>query len=324
MTAPGSTRRRALRAGLAPSLLSLAALAPYDAPAATAADTSAATGQQPVAHAPASLDEWARGARFLAWSAAMEGRKAEALAAVQSVAQHVPLDMDLSMGDSGWNLSPQYAVLVRFGLWDELLALGAPQARAPGLTLGWLYGRGMALAARGQTDAAREALAQIQQLRTQVGDDSRAGGNGLRNVLDIAEPIVAARIAATAGRSEEAIAQLEKAVAAEDRLGYNEPSDWFFPARHLLGAQLLLAGRAPQAEQVYREDLRRNPANGWSLFGLAAALRAQGRSAEAARTTAEFRTAWQHADVRLTASAFWFAGADTTSCECQRTVSRDR
>lgn len=314
MTAPGSTRRRALRAGLAPSLLSLAALAPYDAPAATAADTSAATGQQPVAHAPASLDEWARGARFLAWSAAMEGRKAEALAAVQSVAQH----------DSGWNLSPQYAVLVRFGLWDELLALGAPQARAPGLTLGWLYGRGMALAARGQTDAAREALAQIQQLRTQLGDDSRAGGNGLRNVLDIAEPIVAARIAATAGRSEEAIAQLEKAVAAEDRLGYNEPSDWFFPARHLLGAQLLLAGRAPQAEQVYREDLRRNPANGWSLFGLAAALRAQGRSAEAARTTAEFRTAWQHADVRLTASAFWFAGADTTSCECQRTVSRDR
>ncbi|HKD53664.1 MAG TPA: hypothetical protein VKB72_05540 [Steroidobacteraceae bacterium] len=261
---------------------------------------------------------------FLAWSAAMEGRKAEALAAVQSVSQHVPLDMDLSMGDSGWNLSPQYAVLVRFGLWDELLALRAPDARAPGLTLGWLYGRGVALAARGQSDAAREALAQIQQLRKQVGDEARAGGNGLRDVLDIAEPIVAARIAATEGRSEEAIGELEKAVAAEDRLTYNEPSDWFFPARHLLGAQLLLAGRASQAEQVYREDLRRNPANGWSLFGLAAALRTEGRAAEAARITEQFRTAWRHADVRLLASAFWFAGADTTSCECQRTASRDR
>ena len=261
---------------------------------------------------------------FLAWSAAMEGRKAEALAAVQSVSQHVPLDMDLSMGDSGWNLSPQYAVLVRFGLWDELLALRAPEARAPGLQLGWLYGRGVALAARGQTDAAREALAHIQQLRKEVGDEARAGGNGLRDVLDVAEPIVAGRIAATEGRSDDAIGQLEKAVAAEDRLAYNEPSDWFFPARHLLGAELLLAGRASQAERVYREDLRRNPANGWSLFGLAAALRAEGRSAEAARITQQFHTAWQHADVRLLTSAFWFAGPDTTSCECQRTASRDR
>jgi tetratricopeptide (TPR) repeat protein len=261
---------------------------------------------------------------FLAWSAAMEGRKAEALAAVQSVSQHVPLDMDLSMGGSGWNLSQQYAVLVRFGLWDELLALGAPAARAPGLRAGWLYGRGVALAARGQTDAAREALAAIQQLRAQVGDEVSAGANRLRDVLDVAEPVVAARIATTQGRGEEAVAELRKAVAAEDHLGYNEPSDWFFPVRHLLGAQLLLTGHAPEAEQVYREDLRRNPANGWSLFGLAAALRAQGRSAEAIRATDEFRTAWQHADVRLTASAFWFAGADTTSCECQRTASRDR
>jgi tetratricopeptide (TPR) repeat protein len=261
---------------------------------------------------------------FLAWSAAMEGRKAEALAAVQSVSQRVPLDMDLAMGDSGWRLSPQYAVLVRFGLWDEMLAIRAPQAQAPGQTLGWLYGRGVALAARGQIEAAREALAGIQQLRTEMGEQAGAGANPLHDVLDIAEPIVAARIAATEGRSEEAVAQLEKAVAAEDRLAYSEPSDWFFPARHLLGAELMLAGRASQAEQVYREDLRRNPANGWSLFGLAAALRAEGHAGAAARVTDEFRAAWQHADVRLPASAFWFAGADTTSCECQRTLSRDR
>jgi tetratricopeptide (TPR) repeat protein len=261
---------------------------------------------------------------FLAWSAAMEGRKAEALAAVQSVSQHARLDRDLAMGDSGWALSPQYAVLVRFGLWDELLAIRAPEQRAPGQTLGWLYGRGVALAARGQVDAAREALAGIRELRTQVGEEVNAGANRLRDVLEVAEPIVAARIAATLGRNDEAVAQLEQAVAAEDALAYNEPSDWFFPARHLLGAQLLLAGRAPQAERVYREDLRRNPANGWGLVGLAAALRAEGHAGEAARVSDEFRTAWQHADVRLTASAFWFAGPDTTSCECQRTASRDR
>jgi tetratricopeptide (TPR) repeat protein len=261
---------------------------------------------------------------FLAYSAAMEGRKAETLAAVQSVVQKVPLEMDLAMGDSGWNLSQQYAALVRFGLWDELIALRAPDPKAPGATAGWLYGRGVALAARGQVADAQAALAALRQLGGEAGETARAGLNSLHDVVAIAEPVVAARVAATQGRSDEAIAQLQQAATAEDRLAYNEPSDWFFPVRQLLGAQLMLSGRAAEAEQVYRDDLKRNPANGWSLYGLAAALRAQGRSAEAARVTRDFHAAWKHADVRLVASAFWFAGADTTSCECQRTTSGNR
>src|SRR5205807_1350317 len=91
---------------------------------------------------------------FLAFSAAMEGRKAETLAAVQSVAQTVPVDMLLAMGDSGWNLTQQYAALVRFGLWDEMIALLPPDPRAQGLTAGYLFGRGVALAARGCSGAA--------------------------------------------------------------------------------------------------------------------------------------------------------------------------
>ena len=319
------------RAGSAafPALLTLGvvtaqagALTAQGAPSGAPADhRSAAT--EVVSHAPDSVGDW-RSDASLAWSAAMHGRKAAALAAAQSLLQHLPLEKDLAQGDSGWNRSPQYAVLVRFGRWDELLALRAPQPRAPGETLGWLYGRGVALAARGQVDAARESLAGIRRLRSEVGDEVRAGNNRLRAVIEVAEPIVAARIAATLGHGDDAVAQLEKAVAAEDRLGHNEPADWFFPARHLLGAQLLLAGHPSQAAQVYREDLQRNPANGWSLFGLAAALRAAGRSTEAVHVTDQFHASWQQADVRLTASAFWFAGPDTTTCECQRTASRDR
>jgi tetratricopeptide (TPR) repeat protein len=261
---------------------------------------------------------------FLAFSTAMEGRKAETLAAVQSVVQTVPVDMMLAMGDSGWSLSQQYAALVRFGLWDELIALQAPDARAQGLTAGYLFGRGVALAARGRIEDAQDALARLHALGVAAAPDAQAGFNSLHDVLGIAEPIVAARIAASQQRSDEAIAQLERAVAAEERLAYNEPSDWFFPARHLLGQQLLIAGRASEAERVYRQDLRRNPHNGWALYGLAAALRRQGRSASAARVTHEFEAAWKHADVRLPASAFWFAGPDTTSCECQRQASADR
>jgi tetratricopeptide (TPR) repeat protein len=257
---------------------------------------------------------------FLAFSAAMEGRKAETLAAVQSVVQTLPLGTELAMGGSGWNLTQQYAALVRFGLWDELLALGPPDPRARGLTAGYLYGRGTALAARGRIAEAQDTLAALRALGAALPEDQHL----LKSLLSVAEPIVAARIAASAGRDAEAIALLRRAVAAEDQIAYNEPADWFFPARHLLGAQLLIAGQAQEAARVYREDLARNPANGWSLYGLAAALRAQHQSREAARVTRELEAAWQHADVQLPASAFWFAGADTTSCECQRQGSAER
>ena len=261
---------------------------------------------------------------FLAFSAAMEGRKAEALAAVQSVAQSVPVDMVLAMGDSGWNLTPQYAALVRFGLWDELIALEAPDKRAPGLTAGWLYGRGVALAARGRIADAQQALNELAALAAAAPADSMAGFNRLSDILAVAQPIVAARIAATGGRTDEAIADLQRAVAAEDRLAYDEPADWYFPARHLLGAELLIAGRAAQAERVYREDLRHNPANGWALHGLTQALRAEGRTKAAAASAREFAAAWKNADVRLPASAFWLAGPDTARCACERDASGNR
>ena len=118
---------------------------------------------------------------------------------------------------------------------------------------------------------------------------------------------------------------LEQAVAAQDELAYNEPADWFFPARQLLGAQLMLAGRPGEAEKVYREDLERNPDNGWALYGLSLALRGPGACrGGSARVGKQQVRAWQHADVRLPASAFWYAGADTASCECQHFSSRDR
>jgi tetratricopeptide (TPR) repeat protein len=100
------------------------------------------------------------------------------------------------------------------------------------------------------------------------------------------------------------VSLLRQAVAAEDRLAYDEPKDWLFPARHLLGAELLRAGKAAEAERVYREDLRQNPANGWSLFGLSAALKAQGKTAESIRVRRQFADAWKHSDITLAASAF--------------------
>jgi tetratricopeptide (TPR) repeat protein len=244
---------------------------------------------------------------FLAYAAAMEGRKAETLTAVQGY-RGVMSDMH-----PGGDEPRQYEALVRFGLWDELIAQLPPAEEPSASNWGYLFGRAMALAARGRLDEARAALAQLQRLAA-----AAPGKEGPRAALPVAVPIVAARIAASEYRADDAVRLLSEAVAAEDQLPYQEPAAWFFPARHLLGAQLLESGRPAEAEQVYREDLRRNPGNGWSLFGLSKALREQGKSAAAGQTERAFREAWRNADVRLLTSAFWFAGPDTTSCECQR------
>jgi len=287
------------------------------------ADTPTAAGHLQAQPSP-EYDARVRSIELLAYSAAMQGRKADTLAAVQRLAQVLPADRVAVTQDAGWGLTQQYAALVRFGLWDEMIALGAPDPRASGLTAGYLYGRGVALAARGRIKDANATLAELHALAVRAADES-AALESLRGVLGVAEPIVAARIAASEGRNDDAVTLLQQAVAAEDSLPRAQaPAQWFFPARHLLGAQLLIARRAGEAQRVYRDDLTRNPANGWALYGLAAALRAQGRAADAERVMREFAASWRHADVRLLASAFWFAGADTTSCECQRTASDER
>jgi len=55
---------------------------------------------------------------------------------------------------------------------------------------------------------------------------------------------------------------------------------------------------------VFREDLRRLPDNGWSLFGLGRALRLQGKEAEAAVVEARFNAVWSGADIELKSSCF--------------------
>ncbi|MEA3181028.1 MAG: hypothetical protein QOI59_4551 [Gammaproteobacteria bacterium] len=242
--------------------------------------------------------------QFLAYSTAMEGRRAETLAATDRSRQVISDEMLLSMPGGDWYVAEMYAARVRFGLWDELLAMPAPNPKLPGLTAGYLYGRGVALAAKGRVAEARSALGGLQKLAAETPADAPAGQNTVASVLDIAIPIVQAQIAVTEKRPQEAVSWLQKATEAEDRIGYDEPKNWFFPARHLLGWQLLRVGKAAEAESVYREDLRQNPANGWALFGLSTALKNQGKAAEAATVARQFDTAWKNADVKLVASAF--------------------
>jgi tetratricopeptide (TPR) repeat protein len=128
--------------------------------------------------------------------------------------------------------------------------------------------------------------------------------NSTGAALAPAVEMLAGEIAAARGTFALAIAHLDRAVRLEDSLVYTEPSEFHYPPRHALGAVLLEAGRAQEAETVYWEDLRRNRENGWALFGLLQALRAQNKTADAALTEARFKAAWARADVTLPASRF--------------------
>ena len=120
----------------------------------------------------------------------------------------------------------------------------------------------------------------------------------------IAERSLSAEIALAQNDFPTAISALREAVAIEDRIPYDEPPGWHAPTRHALGAALLASGDAAAAETAYRDELRRNPANGWSLHGLAQSLDAQRRSTDAQQARDAFAEAWRHADVGLTRSSF--------------------
>ena len=123
-------------------------------------------------------------------------------------------------------------------------------------------------------------------------------------MLLIASLTLRADIAAASGNANESVRLLRAAATAEDGLLYDEPHLWLAPTRHALGAALLGAGRAREAERTYREDLAHYPENLWSLAGLAQALRRQGRAEAADDALARFRTARARADVAINASRF--------------------
>jgi predicted Zn-dependent protease len=104
------------------------------------------------------------------------------------------------------------------------------------------------------------------------------------------------------GNVDAAVKHLNEGVKLESQLAYNEPVDWIYPVRHSLGAVLLEAGRAAEAEKVYLDDLEENPENGWALMGLMKSCEAQGKAKEAADAKTRFERAWKAADIQIAAS----------------------
>jgi len=205
---------------------------------------------------------------------------------------------------AAFKVVPYYA-LSRFGRWDDVLAEPAPADKHVYMKGLWHYARGLALAAKGQLDDADKELAEVKRIAADKAlDYTLLSPNTAAAVFAIAPEALAGDLAAKRKDYDAAIAHLERAVRLEDSLVYTEPEEWHYPSRQALGAVLLEAGRAKEAETVYWDDLRRHADQGWSLFGLAQALRAQGKQDQAAAIQQRFDKAWARADVKLSASRF--------------------
>ncbi|WP_447968538.1 tetratricopeptide repeat protein [Nitrospira sp. M1] len=202
-------------------------------------------------------------------------------------------------------LMPLYTQAL-FGQWAEILQASAPPEDLVYPTAIWHYARGLAFVRQGKADQAQQELSALRQ-RAQdpaVASLTIFDINPISTILSIAENVLLGEIEAAGGRSDVAVTHLEKAVNLEDTLNYTEPKDWYLPPRQVLGAVLLQAGKAAEAEQVYRTDLTYHPQSGWSLFGLVQSLHAQGHVDQANVVQQEFDKAWVDAEVMLTSSRF--------------------
>jgi tetratricopeptide (TPR) repeat protein len=196
-----------------------------------------------------------------------------------------------------------YLALTRFAKWDEMLAEPEPAPGNAYLTGTYHYARGVAFAAKRQLAEAERELAQVKAIAGgKALDWGLFSPNTAASVMAIAPEMLAGEIALARKQYDAAIARFERGVRLEDGLVYTEPSEWHYPPRHALGAALLEAGRAGEAETVYWEDLKRNPENGWALFGAVQALKAQKKTELAALVEARLKKTWSRADVELASS----------------------
>ncbi|KAA6439420.1 hypothetical protein FEM33_14270 [Dyadobacter flavalbus] len=189
--------------------------------------------------------------------------------------------------------------LVRLGKWDEILKDSLlPDASWTYASLLHHFSRGMAYVNTGHTELALKELADLRvNTKDKILEKRRIPFNAPLPIAHIAENILNASILYAQEKPDAALASLRNAIELEDNLIYTEPNDWPLPARQYLGAILLKIKKPVEAEKVYREDLIRNPGNGWSQVGLHRSLEMQKKNKQLAELKSGYKKSFSHAEV---------------------------
>ena len=239
---------------------------------------------------------------FLWASATMQGQSALSLDSARRVVANVRVEQVEQFPTIQFFRTVPMLSLVRFARWEEILAEPEPYEPFAFARAIWHYGQGVAHAALGDAEAALTELAAIEALEAEVDEIFMGNVYPARDLLGIAKSLLIGEVAYRSGDAAAAVLAFEEAVSLQDALPYTEPPFWYYPTRQSLGAALLASDRVAEAQAVFEADLEQYPMNGWSMFGLAEALRRQGDNTAAAEVTARFQTVWQFADVSLKTS----------------------
>ncbi|MHA4844564.1 tetratricopeptide repeat protein [Flavitalea antarctica] len=196
---------------------------------------------------------------------------------------------------------------VRLGKWQAILDDNTsidPQWTYAGILND--FTKGMAFAKTGDF---KQAEKHLEQLRAKQKDSIlRVKFSPMMSTpfecSMVAENILHATMLFNQKKYEPAFTAIKKAIHAEDSLIYSEPNLWMLPARQYLGAFLLQLKKAEEAEKIYREDLKWNPGNGWSLVGLHKALASQKKQDELKDLKSRYMNSFSDADVVPATSAY--------------------
>jgi len=244
---------------------------------------------------------------FLAATATLEGNSKLAWSAAKKVQANTAKDI---MKEPGWGTLQHYYtipyyVAVKFGMWDTILSVPIPQENLIYPRAVLHYARGMAYLGKKNLPEAKKELLLLKKL----SEDSVLktitiwDKNTTYELMQIAVKVLSAEIYQQQKNYAQSIQLLNEAVALEDKLNYDEPPDWFFSIRHNLGAVLLKAGKYPEAEKIYLEDLKTWRGNGWALIGLYNSLVMQNKKSEAKTIKIRFDKAWEFADFKISSSS---------------------
>ncbi|MFN0159237.1 MAG: tetratricopeptide repeat protein [Bacteroidota bacterium] len=248
---------------------------------------------------------------FLTYAAMFDGQKQRAMKSARDMIGQIPMETVHAYADflDGFMATPVH-VMVRFGMWEELLAEPKPPEDLTATTAFWHYSRTVAFAALNRVDESAEEFTKLQKAYEAVQESRFIGNNPARTVLNVGLPMAEGELEYRRGNYDRAFDLLREAVRRDDALRYDEPWGWMMPVRHALGALLLEQKNYKEAEEVYREDLRLHPNNGWALRGLAQCYRKTGRANEAADIDARFDESWSRSDIKITASCFCSGGGE--------------
>ncbi|CAN9364858.1 unnamed protein product [Alternaria alternata] len=208
-------------------------------------------------------------------------------------------------------------VLVRFGRWQDLIALEMPSDTDLFCVTAAMirYGKGVAYAATGDVVKAQKERDALAQAVERIPASRICGDfpNRSNVVLQVGVAMLDGELEYRKGNYEEAFKHLETAIERDDNLVYAEPWPWMQPTRHAYAALLMEQGRIEDAAAAYKADLgfndtlpraRQHPNNVWALRGYHESLVALGRRDEAGIIGQQLRVALAVADVSVDVSCY--------------------